>query len=240
MELNFEAGAAGNLANKFYQTGGINPGKLVNSKPPLNGQGRFCFVTMNPFISPASLDSAFAAGINHLLLREPWASASLAPFAGKVAWLDTGLIKIQLQVAADGSVGPAAACALPDLTIRLKLADLPLLAQNRERAFSYVGLEGDVNLAGVISQLTQSLRWEAEADLAHWVGDIAAGRVAGGARAALDAAHSTGRKLADNCAEFLLEEQPMLVRPGAVTEFSRAVNRIRDDVERLQQRIEKL
>jgi ubiquinone biosynthesis protein UbiJ len=50
--------------------------------------------------------------------------------------------------------------AVPNVTIHVKLADLPLIAQNRERAFSYVRIEGDAEFANTISQLPQGLRWE--------------------------------------------------------------------------------
>jgi ubiquinone biosynthesis protein UbiJ len=41
-------------------------------------------------------------------------------------------------------------------------------------------------------------------------------------------------------AEYLLEENPMLVRPRDVDEFAAEVTRLRDDVERLGKRIDKL
>ena len=38
--------------------------------------------------------------------------------------------------------------AMPAVTIRMKLPDLPMIAQNRDRAFSYVKIEGDADAAG--------------------------------------------------------------------------------------------
>src|SRR5207253_6731179 len=113
--------------------------------------------------------------------------AKLAAHAGKVACIDAGLVAARLKVAADGLLQTAAAADAADVTIRVRLADLPLIAQDRARAFSYVKIEGDADFANTISQLSQSLRWEAEEDLSNWVGDIAAVRIVSGARAALDA-----------------------------------------------------
>jgi ubiquinone biosynthesis protein UbiJ len=56
------------------------------------------------------------------------------------------------------------------VTISLKLADVPLMLQNRERAFSYVQIAGDAEFANAISSLSNSLRWEAEHDLEKVVG----------------------------------------------------------------------
>jgi ubiquinone biosynthesis protein UbiJ len=194
--------------------------------------GRFYFVIM--------ISSSFSAAINHLLAQEPWARDKLARHAGKVAVFDGGIAALRLKVAADGMLQAADADDAPNVTIRARLADLPLIAQNRERAFSYVQIEGDADFANTISQLSQSLRWEAEADLSPWIGDIAANRLVAGARTAFENARSTQRKLAENMAEYLLEENPMLVRPRDVDDFAAEVTRLRDDVERLSKRIDKL
>ena len=122
----------------------------------------------------------------------------------------------------------------------MKLSDLPLIAQNRERAFSYVKIEGDAEFANTISQLSKGLRWEAEHDLERLTGPIAASRIVGGARGLFDAARSTHRKLSENLAEYFLDEQPVLVRPAMLEELSGDVNRLRDDVERAAKRLAKL
>jgi ubiquinone biosynthesis protein UbiJ len=65
-------------------------------------------------------------------------------------------------------------------------------------------------------------------------------RLAGGARAAVSGTATAGRRLAENVAEFLLEERRVLVRPTAVHTFADDVGRLRDDVERTAKRIAKL
>lgn len=186
------------------------------------------------------ISSPISAAINHLLAREAWARDKLARHTGKLALFDAGVASLRLKVAADGMVQAAGPDEAPNVTIRARLADLPLILQDREHAFSYVQIEGDADFANTISQLAQSLRWEAEEDLSRLIGDVAATRVVGGARAAFDTARTTQRKLAENVAEYLLEENPVLVRPSAVEEFSTEVARLRDDVERLAKRIDKL
>jgi ubiquinone biosynthesis accessory factor UbiJ len=198
----------------------------------VNRHGRFYFVIM--------ISSPISAAINHLLVQEAWARDKLARHAGKTAVFDGGIASLKLKVAADGMLQAAGAEDVPSVTIRARLADLPLIAQDRERAFSYVQIEGDADFANTISQLSQSLRWEAEADLSRWIGDIAATRLVAGARAAFDGARATRRKLAENAAEYFLEENPMLVRPQDVNDFASDVVRLRDDVERLSKRIDNL
>lgn len=191
-------------------------------------------------MTPPSLASVLPATINHLLAQEPWARAKLALHAGKVACMDAGLVAVRLKVTPDGLVETANTDDPANVTIRAQLSDIPLIMQNRERAFSYVKVEGDADFANTISQLSQSLRWEAEDDLSKWVGDIAANRIVAGARAVFDTAKSTQQKLAENVAEYFLEENPMLIRPQAVADFGSDVTKLRDDIERLTKRIEKL
>ncbi|HEU5437584.1 MAG TPA: SCP2 sterol-binding domain-containing protein [Telluria sp.] len=178
--------------------------------------------------------------INHLLAQEAWARESLALHAGKGACIDTGPVQLRLRVGRDGMVEADNSDRPANVTIRVKLADLPLIAQNRDRAFSYVKIEGDAEFANTISQLSKGLRWDAEHDLERFLGPIGATRLVGGARSAVAGVSATGRRLAENVAEFLLEERQVLVKPAMVDEFAAEVSRLRDDVERTAKRIAKL
>jgi ubiquinone biosynthesis protein UbiJ len=186
------------------------------------------------------LAAPVVAAINHLLAQEAWARDALVLHAGKVALIDAGSLAVRMQVTRDGMLEAGGPDQAASVTIRLKLADLPLIAQNRERAFSYVKIEGDAEFANTISQLSKGLRWEAEHDLERWTGPIAASRIVGGARSVFEAAKSTHRKLSENLAEYFLEEQPVLVRPAMLEQLAGDVNRLRDDVERAAKRLAKL
>ncbi|MYM28755.1 sterol-binding protein [Duganella sp. CY15W] len=192
-------------------------------------------------LKPGSFSAAPAsAAINHLLAQEPWARQELQRHAGKVAVIDAGSVALRLRVTADGYLEPAPVDEAARVTIRVKLSDLPLIAQNRERAFSYVQIEGDAEFANAISSLSKSLRWEAEHDLEKVIGPVAAVRAVSGARAVFEAVKNGHQKLAENVAEFLLEEKQVLVRPPTVDAFSADVSRLRDDVERAAKRLAKL
>lgn len=183
------------------------------------------------------------ATINHLLAQEAWARESLLRHAGKEACIDFGKggpLQLRLRVARDGMLEPGTNEGPANVTIRVKLSDLPLIAQNRDRAFSYVKIEGDAEFANTISSLSKGLRWDAEYDLERIVGPLGARGLVQGARGAATGVLGAGRRLAENVAEFLLEERPVLVRPTAVDEFAADVVRLRDDVERTAKRIAKL
>lgn len=180
------------------------------------------------------------AAINHLLTQEPWARDKLKRHAGKTAVFDAGVTALRLRVSADGLVEQGSANDTASVIIRVKLSDVPLILRNREHAFSYVKIEGDADFANTISQLSENLRWEAEEDLSKLVGDIAAVRIVQGAKSAFATIKTTQQKFAENVAEYFLEENPMLMRPQAVADFASEVAKLRDDVERLSKRIEKL
>lgn len=180
------------------------------------------------------------ATINHLLAQEPWAREALLRHAGKEACIDTGHLALRLRVARDGMLEAGTAEGPANVTIRVKLTDLPLIAQNRDRAFSYVKIEGDAEFANTISTLSKGLRWDAEYDLERIVGPLGARGLVQGTRGAANGVLDAGRRLAENVAEFLLEERPVLVRPSALNEFAADVVRLRDDAERTAKRIARL
>ena len=189
---------------------------------------------------PPRLIVPVVAAINHLLAQEGWARASLGLHAGKEALIDTGAVKLRMRVTRDGMVEPGSEEVPATVTIRVKMSDLPLILQNRDRAFSYVKIEGDAEFANTISQLSKGLRWEAEHDLEKLFGSIAATRLAEGARNTASGVAATGKKFAENVAEFLLEERAVLIRPSQVSDLADDITRLRDDVERAAKRMEKL
>ena len=187
-----------------------------------------------------AIPDAVPAIINHLLDGEQVARARLKTHAGKIACFDLGLTRISLQVEADGLVTTAPADVMPSVTIRIKPADLPLILQNRDRAFSYVSISGDADFANTISQVSQSVSWDLEGDLSRVVGDIAAVRLVASVKSIASSAAATQRKLIETAAEYFLEENPMLMRLQPIRDFAGDVARVRDDVERLAKRIERL
>jgi ubiquinone biosynthesis protein UbiJ len=196
--------------------------------------------TSFPLSPQQALTASAVATINHLLAQEAWARDALMRHAGKVARIDLGHLALSLHVARDGMLEAAGAKDVPNVTLHVRPGDVPLILQQRDRAISYVRIEGDAEFANTLSQLSQGLRWDAEHDLERVLGPLAARRIVGGARSAIAGATTAGRRLADNVAEYLLEERPTLVRHASVEDFAADVVRLRDDVERAAKRIARL
>jgi ubiquinone biosynthesis protein UbiJ len=183
-------------------------------------------------------ERSLIAAINHVLARQPALRDKLRIHAGKAACIDVGLTRLDLAIAADGFL--QLADSEPNVTITIQPSNLPRMLSDMDRAFSYVTISGDADFARVISELANELRWELEEELAPWVGDIAAVRIANVARQFFGTAKSTAQSLAENLAEYWLEENPTLLYRRAGEEFAADVARLRDDVERLSKRIEKI
>ena len=186
-----------------------------------------------------SLERPIIAVINHLLSRQPALCEKLRAHAGEMACIETGAIQLKLAVAADGLLQSDTAVE-PTVTLRIKPADMPRVVADIEKAFSYVTISGDADFARTISEMANELHWDPEEDLAPFFGDIAAVRIAQAVRTTISQAKSRSRKLVENMAEYLLEENPTLMYRQAGEQFASDVAVMRDDVERLAKRIASL
>ena len=182
------------------------------------------------------LGTALAA-INHLLAGEDWARQRLAPFAGQTARLEFGALALPLSISADGLFVAADRDAPADVTITLP-ADAPLRAlTDRESLFTAAQLSGSAQLAENLGFVFRNLRWDVEADLAQFVGDIAAHRlVAVGGRVA-SWQRQQAFNLAANLAEYYTEENPTIARRDDVAGFCAQVADLPQQLDRLEARI---
>ncbi len=185
------------------------------------------------------LDLAFLHAANHLLDAAPWARERLAPFAGRRARMVLGALPIEFRIAADGgfeSVGagePAVEIVLPATT------PLALLA-GRKSALSGARLSGDAGFAEALGFVLNNLEWDAEEDLSRVVGDIAARRIAKGAKTLATDTSAAGQRLMDNVAEYLRYERPAGVGRPEMAAFTAAVEALRLDAESLERRLRNL
>lgn len=191
------------------------------------------------------LQASAARVLNHLLAQDDAARARLAPFAGKsLEFRCPPFPPLALRIAEGGLVERASG-AVPDtdphdLLVTLQPGALPLLAMRDPRALSDVRIAGNAELAATVQALFRELRWDPEEDLSRVVGDAAAHQIARGARAFADANRDAAVRLGQNLAEYWTEENPLLARPADVAAFCADVDRLRDDVARLEKRLELL
>jgi ubiquinone biosynthesis protein UbiJ len=128
-----------------------------------------------------------------------------------------------------------------DVTIAVEAAAAPaFLSGGQAGAMKHIRIEGDAEFATALGYLAEHLRWEPEEDLARVIGDAGAHRAASIARDVAGRARRTGRNFIESVAEYLLDEDPRLVRRGELDALTTTLTRTRDDVARLEKRLERV
>lgn len=185
-------------------------------------------------------DALAGAPLNHLLGANPWAREVLKPHAGKVACFRCLPFETRLAVLDSGEVAAAAGDAQPDVTLSLTPGLMLRAAARDEGVWREVAVDGDTALGAAIHRLWRELRWDAEEDLSRLFGDIAAHRMAESGRLLQRWARSGGDNLARSFAEYWTEEQPLIAAKADLLQFNTDIDRLRDDVARLEKRITSL
>jgi ubiquinone biosynthesis protein UbiJ len=186
------------------------------------------------------LDAAVTAPLNHLLRGESWALKRMKAYAGKTVQFSVAPFALALTVAESGEVKPAENLAVADTRFIFSLSLLPRLLVRDETAYKDVQIEGDTDFAGAIAYVAKNLRWDAAEDLSRIVGDIAAQRIVNTAQSFVRWSQQSLDSLAHSAAEYWTEEQPLIAKADHVKRFIADVDVLRDDVERLDKRLQKL
>jgi len=100
-----------------------------------------------------------------------------------------------------------------------------------------VHIEGDAEVAQTFSELLKAARPDLEEELSRVIGDVAAHQVGNVARSVLAFGRRASDTFAQNVAEYLQEEGRDLPTRTEADEFIVGVDKLRDDVERLEARL---
>ena len=185
-------------------------------------------------------DNGAATALNQLLRREAWAREKLAPFAGEVVELRLApLPQLRLAIVEGGEVTAADPGAATTLTISAKPGLLAALPKGEDHLLRALDISGNAQLAAEISALMRYLRWDVEQDLSRIFGDVLARRMEGTARDIASWQMEAGRRLAENVMEYAIEERRVVVSRAEFDEFSAGVSKLRDDLARLEQRVQR-
>lgn len=180
------------------------------------------------------------APINHVLRGESWALRRLQAYAGRTARFEVFPFALSFTVTDSGEVVASAPHVEADATFRLSppLA-LRILARD-DAAFREVRVSGDAEFAQSIEFVVRNARWDAEEDLARIFGDVAAHRMVDAGRGLVRLQAQAARSIARNLSDYLVEERGVIVRRREIDAFVQEVDTLRDDAERLAQRVARL
>jgi len=186
-------------------------------------------------------ESPFAAALNHLLEAEPWARERLAPFAAETLELRAPpLPGLRFAVTADGRLVPAGAEAAASLVVTVRPDALAAAVKGEDHLLRSIDVAGNARLAGEVMFLVRHLRWDVEEDVSKFVGDAAAHRLVAMAKDAAAWHADAARRIAEGFIEYATEEKQMLVTRGELQGIAAAHARLRDGLERLEKRIDRL
>jgi ubiquinone biosynthesis accessory factor UbiJ len=181
--------------------------------------------------------------LNRGLPRSPRARALTAELAGKSLAVEIPELT-RLRVSSNGvTLGLATSAAPADATLTGGVLALAALAGDDPQAVVQRGgvvISGDAQVAERFRELGRLLRPDPEEELSLLTGDVAAHRLGRLARSALRLPRRAVRTTLVNLAEYLGHERGDLVPRREGEQFLRGVDSLREDVDRLEARLELL
>lgn len=182
--------------------------------------------------------------INRALRDDPWAASRLAAFSGaslRISLAERSLMRYTIEP--DGLLAAHEVFGDDEPTLSI---DLPgnaaslFLSHGRQGVIKAAKIRGNIDLANALNDVMDQIRPDPEAFLASKIGDIAAHRLMGFAQAFKEGAEQLAVRLKDQFTEHVAEGQSVIVPNSEVTAFMADVDTLRNDVARLQQRVERV
>jgi len=178
--------------------------------------------------------------LNHLVDQNSWAQEQLKPYAGNTVIFRIPPGRLKVTILEDGGLAAAGEAAIVSARVTLPPSVAMRLLSGDANAETLVSIEGDTELAAALSKVLRNMSWEYEEDLSKLVGDIPAHQIAEFGRKAASEVRKQSLNIAEMFTEYWQEEQPMIAKKRHVQQFMQDVELLRDDVERLDKRIDKL
>lgn len=195
---------------------------------------------------PDTLLAAAEAAVNRVLALDPEGAARLAPVEGRVLLVELSGFGTRIYVVPGESrlFLFGAYEAEPDCIVRGSPVALlgMALAEHREDAVfeGALRIDGDNRVAQTLGDVLRGLDIDWEEQLAKLLGDTPAHWLMNRARAGAHWATRSRGVARDDLREYLQEEAAVVPTRQELEAFFSAVDTLRDDVERLDARLERL
>jgi ubiquinone biosynthesis accessory factor UbiJ len=179
--------------------------------------------------------------INYVLRHESWASKWLLSYQGKsVRICMPPLIDLKMVVLANGEFGHSNDNLEADATLSFSPSVLPGLIAHDESAYDAIHIAGDPLFAEDLITICKNLKPSIEQDLGKLIGDIPAHRITQAGENLFQWHIHLVKNISEAFGEYWTEEQPMVVKPNDLRSFSRQTEEIKNDLEMLEIRINRL
>jgi ubiquinone biosynthesis protein UbiJ len=184
------------------------------------------------------LEALAVPAINRLLRANAWALDKLRPHAGKAALFTSAPFELKFMVTETGELRGAPREMPAATTVAVTPGVLLRFAARDESAWNAAQVSGDMDFAAAIDYVRRNLSWDYEEDLAYVFGDIGAHRLGRVVRELDRWGRATVFNLGQAFVEYSTHEQPVLASARAVELFNSEVDEVRDQVSRLEKRIQ--
>jgi ubiquinone biosynthesis accessory factor UbiJ len=197
-------------------------------------------------VIPDAALAGLETALNRYIALDPEGAARLGPLHGRLIAIELAGFgtRIDLIPGPDGLQVFGAYEGEPDCLLRgspLALARMGLAERKEDQLFGgEVQIEGDTRLAQEFGAFLGGLDVDWEEQLSRLVGDPIAHQVGSGLRMVADWGRKSSDTLNQDLKEYLQEEGRLVPTAYEVQGFLDRVDTLRDDVERLAARIERL
>lgn len=177
--------------------------------------------------------------LNRLLTPEDWARNRLRAYAGQSFRLKVGdRNMLRVTVTADGFFASGDPTSEETVVVRLPDDAVARWFIDRAALISVATISGSADFAETLAFVFRNLRWDLTHDLAQLVGDVFARRATQLVTQLARFHMQSAKRLARNVTEFLTEEQTGIASHRDLDRHFQEIDTLRDDVARLQKRIE--
>jgi ubiquinone biosynthesis protein UbiJ len=184
--------------------------------------------------------------LNAVLRQDERALAAVSELPGKLIGIQvTGTaLTIFVKFEREGMLLSLEHEGKPNVTIKARPFTLIGLLLDRDGKATGITpdmeISGDTSLAQRFQEILRNVEIDWEEHLSHWIGDIAAHQVGRLFRTTRSYLRETRSTLGMNISEYLRYEKEILPTREDVADFVSAVDVLRNDAERLQQRFDRL
>lgn len=190
-------------------------------------------------------EKALSMALNGAVRLDPFTAQRLAALAGKVVALELNGINVTLflLLTPNGIEVRREYSGEPDARLTGTPLAFARLGLTNDRDLLHKGevcISGDTALGQQLRDIIAALDIDWEEHLSRFTGDIVAHQLGNAARGAAHWARGTADALTRDTGDYLRYEKELLPDRAQVDEFLRAVDTLRDDVERLEARVQRL
>ena len=173
--------------------------------------------------------------LDHLLSQNDWMKTKLIDHKNKVVVIEISGLKLILKIDEKGLLHSLYESEEFDCVIKLTVNDFIDKLINKKNG--NISIKGDLELANQVSQVLREVEWDVEEDLSKYLGDIPAIQATKFLKKVVTNSQENVENITGAFIEYWQEENKILTKKRDVEIFNSEVDKIVEDTERLEAKI---